>query len=75
MGSEFTGLLAEDFADDQQGADESEGDGNESSEGEHCGSFLRVFNIHRVNSATHVTNVTVKDTGAKKEKPRSHGGI
>ena len=72
VGSEVPGLLlAEQFADRQEGEDSENGDDNKENSGGHCGSFLRVFNIQRVNSATPVTGVIRQ----KKDKPRSHGGI
>nr|DAN81766.1 MAG TPA: hypothetical protein [Caudoviricetes sp.] len=72
VGSEVPGLLlAKHFGDNQQGADDDEGGDDKSEEGGHCGSFLRVFNIRCVISATPVTGVTKQ----KKDKPRSHGGI
>jgi hypothetical protein len=58
VGSEVPGLLlANQFGDDQQGADDDEGGDDKSEEGGHCGSFLRVFNIQCVISATPVTGV------------------
>nr|DAO54144.1 MAG TPA: hypothetical protein [Caudoviricetes sp.] len=58
VGSEVPGLLlANHFGDDQQSADDDEGSDDKSEEGGHCGSFLRVFNIPCVISATPVTGV------------------
>ena len=58
VGSEVPGLLlANHLGDNQQGADDDEGGDDKSEEGGHCGSFLRVFNIQCVNSATPVTGV------------------
>ena len=72
VGSEVPGLLlADHLGDDQQSADDDEGGDDKSEEGGHCGSFLRVFNIPGVISATPVTRVNRQ----KKDKPRSHGGI
>ena len=59
VGSEVPGLLlANHLGDNQQGADDDEGGDDKSEKGGHCGSFLRVFNILCVISATPVTGVT-----------------
>nr|DAW67319.1 MAG TPA: hypothetical protein [Bacteriophage sp.] len=59
VGSEVPGLLlANHLGDNQQGADDDEWGDDKSEEGGHCGSFLRVFNIPCVISATNVTRVT-----------------
>ena len=58
VGSEVPSLLlANQLGDNQQGADDDEGGDDKSEEGGHCGSFLRVFNIQCVISATPVTSV------------------
>ena len=58
VGSEVPGLLlANHLGGDQHEADDDEGGDDKSEEGGHCGSFLRVFNIPCVNSATPVTGV------------------
>ena len=51
-------LLAEYLGENQQGADNDEGEGNEGNESGHCGFLSRVFIIPCVISATPVTNVT-----------------